>query len=214
MSATTFALARANLRYLRGVLPSYHDVLQKGTTQLIDLLYMPELPDLLPDAETLDTLLPGASGFQLPDHEGGLSDTTVLMLPLYGHPDEAEEVLAAIDDGVLPPEPRVRMVLKRAAMRDGSGMVRWVTEQVWMTEHDSGRDAPVHDAAFCYHGPPAMPGSEHPYPSVYHVQRATGKWATATNVLVVPGPPGWRKLFVSRTVNEQTAAPGAPRLAL
>jgi hypothetical protein len=205
-STNTFAIARANLRYLRGVLPSYHDVLQRGTTQLLDMFYLAEFPDPLPDAATLELLVPFASGFILPDQEGLPSATTILMAPLFAHPDDA--------DNVLDP-PRVRLVLKRTVLRDAGGTVRWVQEQAWLTEHGPDEDAaPLQNAAFTYHGPPAMPGSDHPFPSVYHIQRATGTWATATNVLVVPGPAGWRKVFLTRTVNEQAAAPSAPRLAL
>jgi len=204
-STTTFAIARANIRYLRGVLPTYHDVLQRGTTQLLDLLYVPDLPDAIPSAEALDLLIPGASGFELPDGEGLPSGTTIVMMPLFARPEDAD-----LPDAVAP----ARMVLKRTALRDASGTVRWVQEQGWLTKHELGRDAPLQNAAFSYSGPQSMPGSDHAFPSVYHVQRATGTWATATNVLVVPGPAGFRKMFISRTVNEQTAAPTAPRLAL
>lgn len=215
MSTTTFATARATIRYLRGTLPTYHDVMQRGGTQLLALYYWPELPDVLPDAATLDELLPGASGFRMNDDELWTSDTTVLMVPLFLTPDVELSPEESTPDVLF----SARLVIRRTRMRDGGGTLRWVNEQASMTVHETtqlgfGDSIPVQSLAFHYCGPPSLPGSAHAFPSVYQVQAATGSWATATNVLVVPGPPGWRKLFVSRTMNEQAAAENLPALPL
>lgn len=193
MSTTTFATARATIRYLRGTLPAYHDVMQRGGTQLLALYYWPELPDVLPDAATLDELLPGASGFRMNDDELWTSDTTVLMVPLFLAP-EVDFSWDETDLSDLPVRFSARLVIRRTRMRDGGGTLRWVNEQASMTVHEtsqvgSGDSVPVQSLAFHYCGPPSLPGSAHDFPSVYQVQAATGSWATATNVLVVPGPP-------------------------
>jgi hypothetical protein len=196
-----FYATAGTLSQLRSETPRFHSVEQGGTTQLLDLVWYGD-----PAASTVYTLQDSESDFS-----PGIANSSrywALHHCSRREPDAPPGTRPETFPGLMLHEVTTQLtsIVGQPAFRITRLVLAWVDPAA-----PAGADNAAQMLVASYTGADTQLAEG---VTRFQVSAATGAWATATNLLVVPDPDHaqLRRIFVSRTLNEQAAATGAAPL--